>query len=169
MANHRRPPDTLIRKLFGREGVPWTEVQLERSAREMVVHTQDELRATQQQEKNSKLTSWKRRINGPILKHLGRWIRIKENGSPGVVVVGNEGPLIHRSDVAEAICDFWQQVWREPVPAATQSAAQLVTDFTRSGPDPQSFQWAPLCCEDLWLSVRQASGSGAQINGVVKK
>lgn len=68
--------------------------------------------------------------------------------------------LYHRTQVAEAICNFWQDIWQEPAAAAPQSSEQLLPDFLRSGPDPRNFQWTPLAFDDLWASVRGASGSG---------
>eukprot|EP00438_Fugacium_kawagutii_P023629 Skav205985 [mRNA] locus=scaffold442:1050577:1058494:+ [translate_table: standard] len=84
LSKHRRPPDTLIRRLFGRRGEQFSEVQLKDSAQELLLRTQEELHTTQQQDKAARLASWKRRINDPTLKHLGRWLRTKENGSPGL-------------------------------------------------------------------------------------
>jgi hypothetical protein len=121
---------------------------------------QTDLLQGQQQDKTARLASWKKRLNDPTLKGLGRWIRTKESGKPGVIVVDDTGPITHRTEVTAAICSFWQKVWQEPSVPVSQSVNQLVADFTSEGPDPRAFSWQPLGYQDLWRSVRDASGSG---------
>ena len=75
-------------------------------------------------------------------------------------MVDDAGPITHRTDVTAAICSFWQKVWPEPFALFSQSVNQLVADFASEGPDPRAFSWQPLGFQDLWKSVREASGPG---------
>ena len=156
----RRPNGSLLRRVFGHLGETWTENQIADRARGILSRVQTDLLQGQQQDKTARLASWKKRLNDPTLKGLGRWIRTKESGKPGVIVVDDTGPITHRTEVTAAICSFWQKVWQEPSVPVSQSVNQLVADFTSEGPDPRAFSWQPLGYQDLWRSVRDASGSG---------
>ena len=108
----RRPNGSLLRRVFGHLGETWTENQIADRARGILSRVQTDLLQGQQQDKTARLASWKKRLNDPTLKGLGRWIRTKESGKPGVIVVDDTGPITHRTEVTAAICSFWQKVWQ---------------------------------------------------------